>query len=117
MTVIQDALALPIAEPTYTPAMTLEQRYEAWREVNGHVVAEFERRTRRLVDAGRSRIGMKMIAEAIRYETSLRSVGDPWRVNNSYTSFIARELIRRHPQWSALIETRALATERFHHAP
>lgn len=109
---IQDALDLPIAEPTYTPGMTLEDRYRAWREVNGHVVAEFERRAGRLILAGRTRIGMKMLAESIRYETSLRSVSDPWRVNNSYVSLIARELIREHPAWSTHIETRALASER-----
>jgi hypothetical protein len=96
----------PLVVPDYEPHMTLAERYEVWREVNGHVIAEFERRTAQLVAAGRTRIGMKMIAEAIRFDMSVRSDGSPWAVNNSVVAFVARDLIARHPDWSALIETR-----------
>ena len=103
----QLALDLPaLVVPEYEPEMTLVERYVAWSEVNGHVIAEFERRTAQLVAAGRRRVGMKMVAEAIRFDMSVRSDGEPWAVNNSYVALIARDLIERHPEWADFIETR-----------
>ncbi len=113
MTVIQDALDLgPVVEVVHEEGMTLAEWAAQWIAANQHIVDEFERRTARLVAAGRTRIGVKMLAESIRYETMLRAESDPFRVNNSAVSFVARELIRRHPDWAPLIETRALASER-----
>jgi hypothetical protein len=112
MTVIQDALALPIAEPTYTPAMTLEQRYEAWREVNGHVVDAAEATAAEWFAAGHQRLGIKAIFERLRWESGVREHGNVWKLDNAMTSRVARDLLDRRPEWHGRILTRALASER-----
>ena len=110
--VIQDPLDLPIVAPAYTPGMTLEQRYEAWREVNGHVVDALEDVVREWLAAGQRKVGVKFAGEVLRWRTGTRAHGDAWAINNSYLSRCARELIERHPSWASHIETRALASER-----
>lgn len=111
MTVIQDALALPIAEPTYTPAMTLEQRYEAWREVNGHVVDACESAAAQWL-ARHERVGVKAIFERLRWESGVSEHGTVWKLDNRMTSRVARDLLDRHPEWQGRIATRVLASER-----
>lgn len=109
---VQPTLDLgPLAEPTYTPGMTLDERYEAWRAVNGHVVDAFDHYAAVWLSR-HERVGAKALAERLRWETGVRGDGDAWKVNNNYVSRIARELLDRHPEWQGRIATRVLASER-----
>lgn len=104
----QLALPLPnLVEPDYAPDATLQQRFEAWLAANPWVVPTVERLVQRLVDAGRTRVGIKQVWEVLRYEYGA-TTGDEFRANNSWTSRMARLLIELHPEWEPLIETRAL---------
>lgn len=88
------------------PQSKLERRFADWYALNPHIYAEFEKRTLDLYLAGARRIGMKAIAEVVRYHSALQSKGDPFKVNNSYVSFIARLLIHRYAKLADVIETR-----------
>jgi hypothetical protein len=63
--------------------------------------------------ACRSRFGMKGLVEAVRWNYAIeRTEQDAeWKLNNNFTSFIARWLIDRHPQIVGYIETRRLHGE------
>lgn len=50
--------------------------------------------------------------EYVRFQTGFRSADHVWKISNNWTSRIARDLIKRNPEWRAHIETRALAEER-----
>lgn len=113
MTVTQPTLDLgPVAEPVYTPGMTLDERYAAWREVNGHVVAAFEAAVTQWFRAGHEHVGAKQVAEHLRWSSGIREAGNLWKLDNSMVSRIARDLLARHPEWEGRIRTRALASER-----
>jgi hypothetical protein len=88
------------------PGTDLERRFARWAKDNPDVLAEFERRAIRLHESGQRRIGVKQIAEVIRYYAAVESRGDRFKVNNSYTSLLARWLIHRHPELADAIETR-----------
>lgn len=58
------------------------------------------------------RIGVKALFERCRWESGIQTRGDIWRLNNSWTSFYARLLIERRPEWQDAIclrEQRAAA--------
>jgi hypothetical protein len=69
------------------------------------VLAEFERRALELHRAGAERIGVKALAEVIRYHSTVAGMGD-YKVNNSLISLVSRWLIWRHPELADAIETR-----------
>jgi len=54
-------------------------------------------------------VGMKMLWEVLRWNVGIRTNGDPYKLNNNFTSRYAREILRRHPEWDGRIKTRALA--------
>lgn len=96
------------ADPAWLshPSTKLEREFAEWYALNPGIVAEFERRTMELYRAGAKRIGMKAIAEVVRYHSALQSKGDARKVNNSRVSFIARLMLHRHPELADRIETR-----------
>lgn len=64
------------------------------------------------VNAGRERIGIKMLFEVLRWEwiiTGLPDASEEFKLNNNYTSRYAR-LIMEEPGLQDLFETRRLTT-------
>jgi len=114
MTAAQLALDLsPLTEPDYTPALTLDDRYALWTEANPHAVPAFEALAEEWLTA-RKRIGVKALAEILRHRTDFDTNGNGWKIDNSMLSRVARDLVRRRPDWDDRIERRALASERAH---
>ena len=64
----------------------------------------FERFTHEALKAGRQRVGAKMIAERMRWETFI--TGDEYRVNNTYVSAMARRFMDENPLYGKVFETR-----------
>lgn len=95
-------------EPDLTPDMTLAERYEAWIGVNPWVLDALERLADQAAADGAKRIGMKHLVEILRWKHRRSTHGDTWKLNNSYTSRLARDLIARRPDLSDLFETREL---------
>lgn len=103
-----DQLALfdaPIVQPPMIRGATLVERFEAFHRLNPQVYAAIERQALRLAAQGEKRIGVKAIAEDLR-RGRLATVGDDWRINNSWPAFYARLLVKRHPGLSGVIEMR-----------
>lgn len=88
------------------PSTRIERRFAEFHRANPHVYAEFERRALQLHRAGARRIGAKAIAERIRWDINIRTLGDEYKINNSYTALYARLLIHHHPELADVIELR-----------
>ncbi len=68
------------------------------------VYQAFEQFAHEALRAGRERIGAKMIAERIRWESFIK--GDDYRVNNTYVSAMARRFMDENPLYGKVFETR-----------
>lgn len=101
----------PLIEPDYETDLSLDERYALWIAVNPHVLDAMEALAAQWL-ARRPRIGAKALAEVMRWRSGIETTSDPWRINNSYVSRLARDLLDRHPEWRGRIQTRALAGER-----
>ena len=48
------------------------------------------------------------LVEVMRWDTRLTTNGDPFKLNNSYTSRLARAAVARHPELDDFFEQREL---------
>jgi len=95
----------PLASPEIEKGLSLAEKYRIWIAANPHVLDVFEALAEPRIRAGK-RVGAKALAERVRWESALRTKGDPWRINNNHVAFIARDLIKRRPEWADAFETR-----------
>lgn len=91
-----------------THAHALQDRFEQFHQRNPHVYLELEALAQQWFHAGHHVVGMKMLWEALRWNTGIRTSGDSWRLNNSWTSRYARMLLENHPEWRGRIRVREL---------
>lgn len=94
------------------PDDEIQRRFEEFHTENPHVYRNLEVLAGQAHRAGASRIGMKMLFEVLRWEHTLTTTGDEFKLNNSYHSRYVRLMLREHPEWEGLFETRELASER-----
>jgi hypothetical protein len=86
----------------------LDARFDAWLRANGHVLDQFCEMARAAKRAGRQRIGAKRLIEIMRWDTRLTTNGDPFKLNNSFTSRLSRAAVARHPELDGFFEQREL---------
>ena len=108
MTTIQLALTLsPLVEPDYTPDLTIGQRFELFNRANPHVADALESLAAQWL-ARHAHVGMKALYERLRWESGIRTDGNPYRLNNDFTALYSRLLIERRPEWSEAFRLREL---------
>lgn len=93
------------AEPDAT--LTIQQRFEQFDANNSWVFTALEALAADWLSMGHKRVGVKALAEVVRWQYG-RTVGEPFKLNNDFTSRYARLLVDRHPEWADAIETREL---------
>ena len=83
-----------------------EARYRAWAATHQDVLELFLRHARERMALGR-RFGMKALWERVRWDEPVPiDSTDGWRLNNSYVSYVARDLLALEPRLEQFIETR-----------
>lgn len=82
---------------------------EQWIADSPRAFALFERFALQMVERGR-RFGAKQLAERVRWEVAAQweKDQDGYRLNNNIVAYVARELIRRHPEIELYLETRQI---------
>lgn len=86
------------------------ERAERYLKENPLVYSKFCIFAWQLINAGETRIGAKMVAERLRWDSIIsKSSTDPYAVNNSYISFMARRFMKENPQVGEVFETREKA--------
>ncbi|MER0476852.1 hypothetical protein ABR737_00525 [Streptomyces sp. Edi2] len=94
-------IALPT--PTGRPATaTIEDQFHAFDEQHPWIYETLERLVEERLAAGATRIGVKALFEALRWQIPDRVPG----LNNNFTSLYARKLIDRNSGWVHVFELR-----------
>lgn len=107
----QAELLPAFATPAPQPGATLDERFAAYHQANPWIARRLDEMTAELAAAGRTRVGIGMLFEVLRWEAARSTTGDPFRLNNSYRSRYARLLIERRPEWADVFELRRLAAD------
>jgi len=109
---VQPSLWPELVEAEHPEHASLDDRFELFHVLNPHVYDRLRDLALDLVRHGRTRIGMKMLFEVLRWQQSIETTGDVWKLNNSLTSRYARLLAEQEPDLADVFETRVLAAER-----
>ena len=90
-----------------------EEKYRAWTCEHPEIVALFLSFARERMHMGR-RFGIKAIVERVRWELPIKfpEKQEDFRLNNSWTAYLSRDLLALEPQLKDYIETRRVEGER-----
>jgi len=96
-------------EPSGERGQTLDERFQKFHEQNGWVYTALVRLARETLAAGRTRCGIKMLFEVLRWQWELATISDDeFRLNNNHTSRYARLIMSREPDLEGFFEIREL---------
>jgi hypothetical protein len=90
--------------------LTMSEKFVVFHLNNPRVFKELEAMTEQMMARGRSRIGIAMLFEVLRWNFYM-GTNDPnseFKLNNNYRSFYARLLMDLHPEWGQVFELREL---------
>ncbi|WP_327375767.1 hypothetical protein OG393_18490 [Streptomyces sp. NBC_01216] len=112
----QPELPLDITERERQPKIqpqgrpTLDERFDDFHASHPWILEALEELTTQWVDADGGRIGVKALFEQLRWSSPHIASGEPFRLNNNFTSRYARLLCARHPEWASVFQLRSLRT-------
>lgn len=72
--------------------------FNRYDEANPRVWQLFKRFAFEAIEASRTRLSASLIAERIRWEVSVATFGEPFKINNNYRAFYARKFEEHFPQ-------------------
>ncbi len=100
------------ARPVQKADLTIEQRFLDWCAANPGILRTLRQMALARVAAGETRVSTKELIEDLRRSgrPSTSSGGEPYKINNIFTSRIAR-VLNDDPRLAGLIELRALKAE------
>jgi hypothetical protein len=95
--------------------MSMRLQAIVWMRENLNVVAMFEKFGQQLVDRER-RFGINLLRERVRWECIYEhGVDTSWeevyKFQNSFSPYVARYLLWKHPEWTELMRCKRTADE------
>lgn len=73
---------------------------------NPQVWTLFRKFTLEVISRGFRHYGASGIWERIRWHVEIETLGEPWKVNNNYRAFYAREFMRQYPEYLGFFRRR-----------
>lgn len=89
--------------------MTLTDKFNQYHKDNPQVYELFKRFTFMAIKRGHNRLSAWMIANRIRWETSIETFSvDEYKISNDYIALYARMFMRDHPQYDGFFKTKEM---------
>jgi len=87
----------------------IEEDFRAFHKANPHIYRILRKMALEYKRAGNEHCGIKMLWEALRYNSGIRTRGDAYKLNNNYTAHYARLLMDQERELRGFFETRERA--------
>lgn len=99
-------------EPDEPPPSSIEEAFLQFHAANGWVYEALVKMARDLIAQGRTRIGIKMLFEVLRwhYYRSTTDASSDFKINNNYAPHYARLIMSNEPALDGIFGTRKLQT-------
>lgn len=90
----------------------IKRKWWAWHKANPHVYELFERFTFEAIRHGHKNLSAWLIVNRIRWETSVVTQGDDFKVSNDFIAYYARYFMHLHPAYRGFFRTKPLKHEK-----
>lgn len=90
------------------PERTIREAFLRFHGENPHVYEQLLAMAQQAQQAGASKLGIGMMFEVLRWQATLRTGGDDFKLNNNYRSYYARLIVARNPSLEGVFEMRRL---------
>jgi hypothetical protein len=91
---------------------TPEERFERFHADNPRVFELFKRFAAEVMGRGLKRFSADAIVQRIRWFVQVDTTGDEFKVNDNYSAYYARLLIRECPEFDGFFELRKTQSDR-----
>lgn len=89
--------------------MTLTDKFNQYHRDNPQVYELFKRFTFMAIKRGHNRLSAWMIANRIRWETSIETFSvDEYKISNDYIALYARMFMQDHPEYDGFFKTKEM---------
>lgn len=90
-----------------TPSgLTIEESFGLFHHGNPHIYRLLKQMAIDYKRKGHAHCGMKMLWEALRYSSAVKTRGEPYKLNNNYTALYARLLMKQERELVGFFEVR-----------
>lgn len=86
----------------------IDSAFIDFHRANPHVYDALVRLAKQAAAAGRTKVGMKMLFEVLRWEQFLVTSDPDFKLNNNYTARYARLIMEQEPELAGIFEVRSL---------
>ena len=86
----------------------LKRKWWNWHKENPHVYRLFEEFTFRAIKKGHKRLSAWLVVNRIRWETSIETTGDDFKISNDYIALYARYFMHKHPRYEGFFKTKKM---------
>jgi hypothetical protein len=90
---------------------TIRQGFIEFHQKNPEVYQAFEQQALRAIKLGRTKISAKLILNWIRWNKSLETTDESFKINDAYQSYYARHFANKNPQFKDCFDYRKLRNE------
>lgn len=89
-----------------------KRKWWAWHKANPHIYELFERFTKEAMSHGHKKLSAWLIVNRIRWETSVVTKGDYFKISNDFIAYYARLFMHYNPEHKGFFRTKTLKDER-----
>jgi hypothetical protein len=88
----------------------MDEKFDEFDKANPQVYRELVALAKQAKEAGRSKIGIKMLFEVVRWNRYIQTTDQDFKLNNNYHSRYARKIMHNEPELRGFFDTRELKT-------
>ena len=88
--------------------ISLTNAFNDFNEKNPEVYEFFKKFTFEAIDRGHKRLSAWMIANRIRWETTIVTVNSEYKISNDFIALYSRKFMKDFPQYDGFFKTKAM---------
>ena len=89
----------------------LKSKWWEWHKKNPQICELLDKFTFHAINKGHKKMSAWMIINRVRWETSVVTYGNPFKISNDYISMYARYFMHRYPQYKGFFRTKTIYGE------
>lgn len=87
---------------------SVKLKWWLWHKKNPHVYELFKKFTLIAIDRGHKQMSAWLIVNRIRWETSVETSGNDFKISNDFIAYYARLFMHDYPQYEGFFRTKRL---------